>query len=101
MPADTARLGLYVHVPFCEAKCSYCDFYSVAQGAVVGSRYVEALAAEAAMRTPSDFAPRTVFIGGGTPTALEDAEFARLLDEVVARRLDPASAAAKLLDREL
>ena len=70
--------SLYVHVPFCEAKCSYCDFYSVARGLVQGSRYVEALAAEARLRTPPEFAPRTVFVGGGTPTALEDADFEAL-----------------------
>jgi len=71
--------SLYVHVPFCEAKCGYCDFYSVPQEGVRGSRYVEALAAEARLRTPADFAPRTVFVGGGTPTALDDAEFAKML----------------------
>jgi len=77
--AGPGPASLYVHVPFCEAKCSYCDFYSVPQGGVAGSRYVEALAAEAALRTPKYFAPRTVFVGGGTPTALCDADFARLL----------------------
>lgn len=74
--------SLYVHVPFCEAKCSYCDFYSVPRGGVAGSRYVEALAAEAAARAPEGFAPRTAFVGGGTPTALSDADFARVLDLV-------------------
>ncbi len=74
--------SLYVHVPFCEAKCSYCDFYSVPKGGVLRSRYVEALAAEAELRIPKYFAPRTVFVGGGTPTALDDADFAALLDLV-------------------
>jgi putative oxygen-independent coproporphyrinogen III oxidase len=74
--------SLYVHVPFCEAKCSYCDFYSVPQGGVTESRYVDALAAEAQSRVPAAFAPRTVFIGGGTPTALDDGDFARLLELV-------------------
>jgi oxygen-independent coproporphyrinogen-3 oxidase len=43
---------------------------------------VDALAAEAAARTPAGFAPRTVFVGGGTPTALEDADFVRMLELV-------------------
>lgn len=77
--AGPGPASLYVHVPFCEAKCSYCDFYSVPQGGVTGSRYVEALEAEARARTPHGFAPRTVFVGGGTPTALDDDEFVRLL----------------------
>jgi len=74
--------GLYVHVPFCEALCSYCDFYSVARGDVPSHRYVDALRAEIAMRTPEDFAPTTVFVGGGTPTALSDADFAATLAAV-------------------
>lgn len=77
--AGPGPAALYVHVPFCESKCSYCDFYSVPQGGVRESRYVEALAAEMSLRTPAGFAPRTVFIGGGTPTALDDRDFARLL----------------------
>jgi len=77
--AGPGPASLYVHVPFCEAKCSYCDFYSVPQGGVRESRYVDALAAESALRTPADFAPRTVFVGGGTPTALDDADFAKML----------------------
>jgi len=69
---------LYVHLPYCVAKCTYCDFYSVeAEGrdvpAVVGD-----LLAEADRRAPS--APRTVFLGGGTPSLLEEADLARLLD---------------------
>jgi oxygen-independent coproporphyrinogen-3 oxidase len=77
--AGPGPASLYVHVPFCEAKCSYCDFYSVPQGGVRESRYVDALRAEAALRTPPDFAPRTAFVGGGTPTALDDSDFAATL----------------------
>jgi oxygen-independent coproporphyrinogen-3 oxidase len=83
--AGPGPASLYVHIPFCEAKCSYCDFYSVPAGGVQESHYVDALAAESETRTPAGFAPRTVFVGGGTPTALEDADFVRMLDLV--RRL--------------
>jgi len=71
-----------VHVPFCEAKCSYCDFYSVARGDAPRHRYVDALRAEATRRTPRGFQAETVFIGGGTPTALSDADFAQMLEIV-------------------
>ncbi len=71
--------GLYVHVPYCEAKCSYCDFYSVARGDVTSHRFVDALAREAEHRVPHDFAPATVFIGGGTPTALDMPDFDAML----------------------
>ncbi len=80
--AGPGAASLYVHVPFCESKCSYCDFYSVPSGGVRESRYVDALIAEAAQRTPAEFAPRTVFVGGGTPTALSDDDFVRMLELV-------------------
>lgn len=80
----SARSGpsLYVHIPFCEAKCAYCDFYSVAHDGRRETRYVDAVALELARRAPTKFLPPTVFIGGGTPTALEDGDFERLLEHV-------------------
>jgi oxygen-independent coproporphyrinogen-3 oxidase len=84
-PRPTApRRGpsLYVHVPFCEAKCSYCDFYSVPHDGGGRSRYVEALAEETRRRAPAELLPPTVFVGGGTPSALEDADFDALLASV-------------------
>jgi oxygen-independent coproporphyrinogen-3 oxidase len=58
---------LYVHVPFCARKCPYCDFNSHAgrDGEIDG--YLDALLAEARARA-SGISPRTVFVGGGTPT---------------------------------
>jgi len=81
--------ALYVHVPFCEAKCSYCDFYSVARRGVREARYVEALGLELSRRAPAGFAPRTVFVGGGTPSALEDEDFETLLVLVAEAALAP------------
>ncbi len=66
-------LGLYIHVPFCHAKCAYCDFYSQSgAGEELMQRYTDALLLQmedysAATR---DYTVDTVFIGGGTPTAL-------------------------------
>lgn len=80
--------SLYVHVPFCEAKCSYCDFYSVAHDGSGRDAYVRALAAELQRRAPEGFRPPTVFVGGGTPTALSDRDFESLLD-VVREAADP------------
>lgn len=71
---------LYVHFPFCAAKCHYCDFFSVPdEGHDVGSM-VEALLAEAEARAP--WRPRTVFLGGGTPSLLDPAQLTRLLDRL-------------------
>ncbi len=67
------KLGLYVHIPFCHAKCAYCDFYSQSGASdALMQRYADALLLQmedysAAAR---GHVVDTVFIGGGTPTAL-------------------------------
>ncbi|MBN2704643.1 MAG: radical SAM family heme chaperone HemW [Pontiellaceae bacterium] len=76
--------GLYIHVPFCAARCSYCDFYSTVSDADVADRYLNALGAELE-RLPGDFAPDTVFIGGGTPTALTAEQYASMLKTLRSR----------------
>ncbi len=67
---------LYVHVPFCAHRCGYCDFVTVTGNEHLQARYVDALLAEmSAVASPLE----TVFIGGGTPTLLDDVQLARLL----------------------
>lgn len=78
--------GLYIHVPFCARKCAYCDFYSVPLGGPAAEEYLQALAREC-KDLPEDFAPETVFLGGGTPTVLSVAELGRLF-ETLACALD-------------
>jgi putative oxygen-independent coproporphyrinogen III oxidase len=71
-------LGLYLHVPFCQAICAYCNFNRGLLDAELKVRYVEALSRE--IRGAGDGRPAdTVFFGGGTPSLLEPAEVARLL----------------------
>ena len=71
--------GLYVHVPFCKTKCPYCDFYSIVDGAGV-ARWLDALSREAAHHRGS-FGPfDTLYIGGGTPSVLGEAEICALFD---------------------
>lgn len=84
--------ALYVHVPFCAAFCSYCDFASELYTPALVERYLTALDKELATRVAQlapakSFAPRTIYIGGGTPSALSAAELARLL-EILAQRVD-------------
>lgn len=73
-----AGTALYVHVPFCVAKCTYCDFYSLAAEGQDLPGTLDALLAEAERRGPQR--PRTVFLGGGTPSYYSIAELERLLD---------------------
>jgi oxygen-independent coproporphyrinogen-3 oxidase len=75
---DAQPPGLYVHVPFCRAKCPYCDFFSVPSLRLIPD-WLAALALEAErfpdwQGTPFD----TLYIGGGTPTTLSDEALARL-----------------------
>ena len=85
MSADwtSGGFGLYVHWPFCLAKCPYCDFNSHVSRVVDHDAWRRALLAE--MRHMRDLTgPRrvdTVFFGGGTPSLMEPATVAALIDE--------------------
>lgn len=73
--------GLYVHIPFCETKCGYCDFYSVALKDRNPTPLVDCIGRELRQRVNGHArAVRTVFFGGGTPTILPLGELARLLN---------------------
>jgi oxygen-independent coproporphyrinogen-3 oxidase len=79
-----AQVGaLYLHVPFCERKCEYCDFVSVA-GARGQHEYIAALRAEVRALSPvvAGCALRTIFVGGGTPGLLDLTLMAGLMEEV-------------------
>ena len=72
---------LYVHLPFCAARCGYCDFVTVVGRRGQHGAYVEALLAELALeRRVLAEEVETVFVGGGTPTFTAPEELARLLD---------------------
>ncbi len=72
--------GLYVHVPFCTEKCAYCSFYSraVGSGPPPFGPVLEALRGEARF-LQDRLDPRTLYIGGGTPTCLSPGDLHRLL----------------------
>lgn len=72
--------ALYVHVPFCTAKCAYCAFYSV-PGADAGLRraYLARVGEELAAGAERCAPPASVYVGGGTPSALAPEELDRLL----------------------
>ena len=67
-----------MHLPFCAAKCHYCDFFSVAAEGHDRAAMVAAILREAELYAPR--APRTMFLGGGTPSLLEAGELRTLLD---------------------
>jgi len=77
---DAAHTGLYVHVPFCAVRCPYCHFSTESFSAAKVARWFDALEREADRRAPlaEGHAFTSLFFGGGTPSALPAAQFARL-----------------------
>ena len=68
--------GIYIHIPYCKAKCRYCDFYSAPGARGVPQSYVDALLRELAKNTRR---PDTVYFGGGTPGLLSPAQVDALI----------------------
>lgn len=95
----SGRFGVYVHVPFCRTRCSFCPFYKELYSAELKWRYLEALLVEidaTAMRGTAGW----VYFGGGTPSLLEADEVAAVLDRL-RRRLDLESVGLEALPSSL
>jgi oxygen-independent coproporphyrinogen III oxidase len=83
-------LGLYVSVPFCRTKCSYCNFASDVFSRAVFERYVDRVCAdiESAPQVAAEMGGRfnhavdSIYLGGGTPTVLESAQLERVFTTV-------------------
>jgi oxygen-independent coproporphyrinogen-3 oxidase len=92
MDAEGRFRALYVHVPFCTAKCGYCAFYSVAEhNAATRAAYVRRLAEELDAGAPHCGPLASIYVGGGTPSCLPAAELGCLLRTVL-DRVTPAPA---------
>ena len=82
-----SRAGVYIHIPFCRSRCSYCDFATGAYEGALADRYVRALTTEIAAFRPREEAVEadTIYLGGGTPSLLTPAQLALILDATRAR----------------
>lgn len=71
--------GLYVHIPFCSSRCSYCDFATSLYQTELAERYVcavvEEIRSSAHVRQPAD----TIYFGGGTPSLLQPSQLERIV----------------------
>lgn len=76
--------GIYIHVPFCEKKCDYCDFYSLPKkGEADFDDYVENLLREMDLyKDTMDMGASTVFFGGGTPSLLGTDRLLGIMDKL-------------------
>lgn len=72
--------GLYIHVPFCKTKCPYCDFYSITDPSLIQS-WLDGIEKEALIYN-QEWLPAfdTLYIGGGTPSVLDEYGLGRLMD---------------------
>ena len=75
--SEATPFGIYLHIPYCKAKCRYCDFYSAPGARGVPQSYVDALLRELAKNTRR---PDTLYFGGGTPALLVPAQAAALIE---------------------
>ena len=80
--AESAAVGLYVHVPVCPCTCGYCDFYSVVPRAGEVEALVGALLSELESAVGGGVRIETMFVGGGTPTFPAAADLCGLFDRL-------------------
>jgi len=71
--------GLYVHIPFCSSRCSYCDFATGIYQAELAERYVRALVEEIRSSAYAGKSVDTIYFGGGTPSLLTPSQLDRIL----------------------
>jgi oxygen-independent coproporphyrinogen-3 oxidase len=88
---NIGAMHLYVHVPFCARRCSYCDFAIAVRREVPSAAFTAAILAEWSRwledgRLPGGQALATVYVGGGTPSRLHPSELSRLMEGLVSAR---------------
>lgn len=66
------NLGIYLHIPFCQQKCNYCDFNSGCYSTETQEKYLDSLLSEIKLESSfyKDYSVNSIFIGGGTPSLL-------------------------------
>lgn len=81
---DHKNLGIYIHIPFCVKKCDYCDFLSFPGNKTVIRCYVNALVEEIYnyKELAKEYIVKTIFIGGGTPSSIEEEDISTILNAV-------------------
>ena len=77
--------GLYVHIPFCSSRCSYCDFATGLYQSELAERYVRALIDEIGSSRYAGENVDTIYFGGGTPSLLSPAQLERILASIYER----------------
>jgi putative oxygen-independent coproporphyrinogen III oxidase len=87
-------LGIYVHYPYCTHRCPYCDFAVSTERPPGAGRYARAIVAELGLRAAAfeGLAPRSLYLGGGTPSLWDPGEIAEVISAVRSRFALPPGA---------
>lgn len=83
---EIKELGIYVHIPFCKQKCYYCDFVSYANSEKKVEEYIKTLKKEIREESKNinkeDYIINTIYIGGGTPSFIEEKYISEIVYEI-------------------
>ena len=72
--------GIYLHIPFCKTRCTYCDFYTLTNETQIDN-FVDAICSEAAIRSVDTKENiKTIYFGGGTPSRLNKNQFEKIFE---------------------
>ena len=77
--------GIYIHIPFCRKKCSYCDFHFSTNFSSYRSQMIDSLVDELKTRIQEIENPTTLYFGGGTPSLLEFEELSKIFKSISTR----------------
>lgn len=83
------KIGIYIHIPFCKQKCTYCDFYSKKFNTEIYNKYIDALIKQIQNEyiiddktVKNNITIDTIFFGGGTPSILDTKDIQKILDVI-------------------
>ena len=87
------EIGIYVHIPFCKEKCSYCDFVSFPRQDVSQKEYITCLVEEIEqvasllqqekeIEKKEEMLVKTIYIGGGTPSYLDENQMVKVIEQI-------------------
>lgn len=76
------EIGIYIHIPFCIKKCEYCDFVSYCNKEKYVPQYINALKKEIKNNINKEYKITTIYIGGGTPSSIEEKYIADIIETI-------------------
>ena len=76
------KIGIYIHIPFCAKKCSYCDFISFENIKQRENEYIQALKKEIIENKNSQYIVNTIYIGGGTPSYINSKSIVEIINTI-------------------